>query len=91
MNLLIDLRLNGELSTEEFQAKKQQLKDRQYEINRLLKIYDEADDKFTDTVSTLITLASEAYETFKGSTIAEKRELLNFIFSNLTLEGCKLH
>ncbi|HJD63811.1 MAG TPA: hypothetical protein LFW13_02220, partial [Rickettsia endosymbiont of Sericostoma sp.] len=29
--------------------------------------------------------------TFKGSTIAEKRELLNFIFSNLTLEGCKLH
>ncbi|WP_341748703.1 SHOCT domain-containing protein [Candidatus Tisiphia endosymbiont of Sialis lutaria] len=34
LNSLIDLRLNGELSTEEFQAKKQQLKDRQYEINR---------------------------------------------------------
>ncbi len=56
-----------------------------------MKIYDEADDKITDTASTLITLASEAYETFKGSTIAEKRELLNFMFSNLTLEGCKLH
>ena len=39
----------------------------------------------------LITLASYPHETFKGSTIAEKRELLNFIFSNLTLEGCKLH
>ncbi|MCZ6903694.1 MAG: hypothetical protein O7C59_09750 [Rickettsia endosymbiont of Ixodes persulcatus] len=48
------------------------LKDRQYEINRLLKIYDEADDKFTDNVSTLITLASETYETFKGSEMPQK-------------------
>ncbi len=39
----------------------------------------------------LITLASYPHETFKGSTIVEKRELLNFMFSNLTLEGCKLH
>ncbi|WP_342278416.1 recombinase family protein [Candidatus Tisiphia endosymbiont of Myopa tessellatipennis] len=59
LNSLIDLRLNGELSTEEFQRKKQQLKDRQYEIDRLLKTYDEADDKFTDTATTLITLASQ--------------------------------
>ena len=47
LNSLIDLRLNGELTKEEFQAKKQQLKDRQYEIDRLLRVYDEADDKFT--------------------------------------------
>ena len=67
LNSLIDLRLSGELSKEEFQTKKQQLKDRQYEIDRLLKVYDEADDKFTDTATTLITLASQGYETFKGS------------------------
>ena len=90
MNSLIDLRLNGELSTEEFQAKKQQLKDRQYEINRLLKIYDEADDKFTDTASTLITLASEAYETFKGSEMPQKRKMIKFVFQNLELRGKKL-
>ncbi|WP_375330826.1 hypothetical protein [Candidatus Tisiphia endosymbiont of Oplodontha viridula] len=59
LNSLIDLRLNGELSTEEFQRKKQQLKDRQYEIARLIKVYEEADDKFTDTATTLITLASQ--------------------------------
>ncbi|WP_341750216.1 recombinase family protein [Candidatus Tisiphia endosymbiont of Sialis lutaria] len=90
LNSLIDLRLNGELSTEEFQAKKQQLKDRQYEINRLLKIYDEADDKFTDTASTLITLASEAYETFKGSEMPQKRKMIKFVFQNLKLRGKKL-
>ncbi|UCM92881.1 hypothetical protein [Candidatus Tisiphia endosymbiont of Melanophora roralis] len=59
LNSLIDLRLSGELSKKEFQTKKQQLKDRQYEIDRLLKTYDEADDKFTDTATMLITLASQ--------------------------------
>ncbi|WP_341762381.1 recombinase family protein [Candidatus Tisiphia endosymbiont of Melanophora roralis] len=90
LNSLIDLRLNGELSTEEFQRKKQQLKDRQYEIDRLLKTYDEADDKFTDTATTLITLASEAYETFKGSEMPQKRKMINFVFQNLKLRGKKL-
>ena len=58
LNSLIDLRLSGELSKEEFQTKKQQLKDRQYEIARLLKVYAVADDKFTDTSTPLIILAS---------------------------------
>ncbi|WP_157905718.1 hypothetical protein [Rickettsia endosymbiont of Culicoides newsteadi] len=43
-----------------------------------MKIYDEADDKFTDTASTLITLASEAYETFKGSEMPQKRKIRQF-------------
>ena len=90
LNSLIDLRLNGELIKEEFQTKKQQLKDRQYEIDRLLKVYDEADDKFTDTATTLITLASQGYETFKGSEIPEKRKMIKFVFSNLQLRGKKL-
>ncbi len=91
LNTLLELRLGGELSKEEFQAKKQQLKDRQYEIDRLIKIYDEADDKFTDTASTLITLASEAYETFKNSETPEKRKMINFVFQNLKLNGRNLH
>ena len=78
------------MSKEEFQAKKQQLKDRQYEITRILQIYEEADDKFTDTATTLISLASEAYETFKGSEMPEKRKMINFVFQNLQLRGKKL-
>ena len=90
LNSLVDLRLNNELSKEEFQAKKQQLKDRQYEILQLLRNYEEADDKFTDTTATLINLASEAYETFKGSEMPQKRKMLNFVFQNLKLNGQKL-
>ncbi|WP_417905494.1 hypothetical protein [Candidatus Tisiphia endosymbiont of Micropterix aruncella] len=90
LNSLIDLRLNGELSTKEFQRKKQQLKDRQYEIDRLLKTYDEADDKFTDTATMLITLASETYETFKGSEMLQKRKMINSYFRTLNVRGKKL-
>ncbi len=90
LDSLVDLRINSELSKEEFQIKKQKLKDRQYEIRELLRTYDEADDKFSDTTATLINLASEALETFKGSEMAQKRKMLNFVFQNLKLKGCKL-
>lgn len=66
------------------------MKDRQYEITRLLENYDEADDKFTNVTSMLINIASEACETFKGSSIPQKREILNFVFSNLKLKAGKL-
>jgi hypothetical protein len=35
-------------------------------------------------------LASGALEAFRGSTAEEKRKLLNFVFANLKLMGCKL-
>nr|WP_253307833.1 hypothetical protein [Rickettsia endosymbiont of Ceutorhynchus assimilis] len=35
-------------------------------------------------------MASNAYESFKSSTIAEKRNLVNLTFSNLSLNGEKL-
>jgi site-specific DNA recombinase len=91
MTMLTDLRLNGELTKEEFQSKKQKLKDRQYEINALLLNYDKADDKFTETTEMLINIASEALETFKSSEMDKKRQILNFIFANLELKGCKMH
>ena len=90
LSSLVDLRLEGELSKEEFQSKKRKLKDRQYEISQLLYAYDEADDKFIDTTEMLINFASEAYETFKGSETSKKRKMLNFVFQNLKLNGQKL-
>jgi hypothetical protein len=46
--------------------------------------------QFIDTTETLINLASEAYDTFKSSEISQKRKMLNFVFQNLKLNGCKL-
>ena len=38
----------------------------------------------------MISLASRAYEIFESSKIAEKRQLINFMFSNLRMNGEKL-
>ncbi len=38
----------------------------------------------------LITIASQSYETFKGSEIPQKHKMINFVFQNLELNGRKL-
>ena len=91
LDSLIDLVADGVLTREEFLAKKSQLKDRQYEINEILDSYDKVDDKFSKKLLDLINIATNAYDTFNGSTISEKREFLNFIFANLFLRGRKVH
>jgi hypothetical protein len=87
LDRLVDLRLDGEIGREDFEGHKSRLKDRQYEIDQLITTYDKADDSFTKTLTNLLTLASEAETMWKGSTIAQKRELLNFVFANLELIG----
>ena len=90
LDRLVDLRLEGEITKEEFEAKKNRLKDSQYELDQLILSYDEADDKFTKTLCSLLTVASNSDKIWTGSTIPEKRELLNFVFANLQLEGATL-
>lgn len=90
LDSLIDLVADGILTREEFLHKKHKLKERQHELTDLIGSYDKVDDKFSKKLVELINIASDAYDTFNGSTINEKRELLNFMFSNLELKGCKL-
>lgn len=52
--------------------------------------YDGIDDKLFKKLLDFINVTTNAYETFKGSTIDEKREFLNFVFSNLNLKGGNL-
>lgn len=49
-----------------------------------------ADDSFRITVSALVSVASRAYELFASSKNEQKRQLINFMFSNLKLNGDKL-
>jgi hypothetical protein len=55
-----------------------------------LAIHNQADEKFAITLTSLISLASRAYEIFESSKIEEKRRLINFMFSNLRMNGQKL-
>lgn len=38
----------------------------------------------------ILSIASEAYDLFKGSTVELKREMVNRVFANLELSGGKL-
>ncbi len=87
---LMDLRISGELSKEEFMTMKKRLKDRQLEINELVHAHDVTDDEFNNRLCLLLGMAYHAAKHYAGSGINEKRELLSFVFQNLTLKEKKL-
>ena len=83
--------LLGRITQDEYDKKASELKQRQYEINEQQKQYTEADDQLAMTLSYLINIASRAYELFESSKAEQKRQLLGFPLSNLTLRGKKLN
>ena len=78
------------ITQDEYDKKAIELKERQRQINAELKIHNDADEQFAVTLTSLISLASKAYEIFESSKIAEKRQLIAFMFSNLRMNGVKL-
>ena len=90
LDQLTNLRLDGELTKEEFISQKKKLKDRQYEIVELMHAYDATDDEFTNKLNYLIEMSARALDEFRGSGLEQKRELLKYIFQNLKLNGKKL-
>ena len=73
-----------------YNRKNTQLVNRQHEINTLLEQHHNGNEQFKIALTSLITLASSAYDIFESSTIDEKRQLIGYVFSNLELEGAKL-
>ncbi len=88
---LLDLRISERITTDEYDKKAEELKQKQYEIDLKLRQYSKADESFATTVSTLLDVTSRAYAIFESSKDERKRQILNFLFSNLTLEGKKLN
>ena len=78
------------ITTDDYDKKCYQLKTRQYQISDLIKKHLKADETFKITVNTVFSIASMAYELFESSKIEQKRKLINYVFSNLELEGVTL-
>ena len=96
MNLIIKLQTNqasfmGCITEEDCTKKMQELKRKQYDISERINEHLQADEKFNISLLTVLDLAKNAYGLFESSQIEEKRQLLNFITTNLTMEGKKLH
>jgi len=80
----------GRITQDEYDKKAHELKQRQYELNRQLELHTKADEAFNVTVSSLMGLASRAYELFESSKVDQKRQLMSFVLSNLRLKGKNL-
>ena len=91
---LFDLRLEDEqeqsITKDFFNDKLKKLKEEQAEIRTKLMEYDNADEKFYITINTVLNLVRYALEILESSEPNEKRQLLNFLLQNCSLNGKKL-
>ena len=90
LDKLMDLLLDNAISREEHDAKRDKLKQRQIELAGQMNAMTAADDGFRDAVADTLELAQKAHSVFVGSNAAGKRRLINFVFSNLKLNGARL-
>jgi type I restriction-modification system DNA methylase subunit len=60
-------------------------------LTRMIEDYDIADEKFKSLVITVLELATQSHELFVYATLSEKRSLIDFVFSDMTLTGRNLH
>jgi len=80
----------GRITQDEYDKKAYELKNRQYELNDQLKKIIEADENYSMTLISLLNICSKAPELFRSSKVEQKRQLINFLLSNLQLRGKKL-
>ncbi|MEM9650436.1 MAG: hypothetical protein AAF969_18330, partial [Bacteroidota bacterium] len=90
LDTLMDLMLDGVIPMEDYHAKRASLMDKREHTDNLIKRNRAGDEGFKNAIISLVSLSSDAYELFKGSTIDQKRQLINFVFSNLQLKGTTL-
>ncbi len=86
----MDLLLDDAISRAEHDGKRDRLKQRQIELNGQMNAMTYADDSFRDAVVDTLELGRKAHDLFVGSNNEGKRRLINFVFSNLQLNGQKL-
>ena len=74
----------------EYDEKARALKTQQAEIATRIEQHEKGDGAFRTTLESLISVASRAADLFARSNINQKRQLLAFVFSNLSVRGKNL-
>ncbi len=90
LDKLMDLFIDEAITKDEHDRKKLQLKERQQAITLEIEEVTNADDIYRETVTDLVSIASQAPQLFNKANLKQKRRLINFAFSNLTLTGRNL-
>lgn len=90
INQMYDDKLDGLIDEKMYLDKVKDYKARQIEITEQMTRHEKADQNFYVTANMVMNLAARAREIFESSEVDEKRQLLNFVFQNLKLDGKNL-
>ncbi len=91
LDKLLDFFMDGKVKEEDYERKVRAIKDKQRRIEVELESYTNADESYHITAKTVLSLAQRAEEIFESSEVVEKRELLKFVFQNLSIKEKRLN
>ena len=78
------------ITTDMYDQKLKEFKEKQYNILFKIKQFNNASNTYYITANTVLSLMQRAEKIFESSEPEEKRQLLNFLFLNLKLDGKNL-
>ena len=84
---LLDLRLDGSITGDEYDKKLNELKKQQYRLNIELEEHTKADHQYHIHVGVVLDLSRRMGQIFESSEVQEKRAILNYVLQNPTVEG----
>ncbi|MDO8739993.1 MAG: recombinase family protein [Candidatus Woesearchaeota archaeon] len=94
LSRLTDFLLDERITTDEYDKKLKELKEKQHDIDIQLQDHTYADENYYITASTILNLAKGALELFeslgKSSNVPKQRDLLNFLLQNCVANGKNL-
>ena len=90
ISVMYEDRLDGRITTDKYDQMLKKYEEKKQELEVKMKQYGNANKSFYITANQVLSLAQRAYEIFESSEAEEKRQLLNFLFQNLKLEGKNL-
>ena len=85
LDTLFNMRLNGEITPEEFKVRNDKLIEEKHKYEELLKDTSHRQETWLDRAEKLFDFAKTARERFENGTLDDKREILSTLGSNLLL------
>ena len=83
---IVDMRANGELTQDEFLQRKESLLQEREKIKEIMADSDKRVDEWLGKAEKYFNFAKDARANFQNGTLAQKREILYFLGSNLLLK-----
>jgi site-specific DNA recombinase len=90
MSIMYDDRCDGRITTDMYDNKLKEYKEKQDSLLFKMKQFENANQNYYITANQVLSVARRAVEIFESSEPEEKRQFLNFLFQNLSLDGTKL-